>query len=238
MDTELEGGDSQNVEVITSNNDRIDVEDESYKKLQYQKVRGRPSDDGKYDEHLKVVGGPGPAHQLPLYNVFSPYDLTSLPYINTKHTTPSNMEVTPTLPSLLPSLPTVDQLYNLPASTTPSLPVQLPVITQEQLNYIQLLQHGFNPLHQLAAGAPLGQNSVSTVVHSRVLTSSVTLTESQEYKSVPARYHTAAHGVCVQDHVPESAHHHHCAEHQSGPHCGDGVHHQNYQATIGLIQPG
>ena len=108
MDTELEGGDSQNVEVITSNNDRIDVEDESYKKLQYQKVRGRPSDDGKYDEHLKVVGGPGPAHQLPLYNVFSPYDLTSLPYINTKHTTPSNMEVTPTLPSLLPSLPTVD----------------------------------------------------------------------------------------------------------------------------------
>merc|ERR1712079_962835 len=106
VDTELEGGDSQNIEVITSNNDRIDVEDESYKKLQYQ----------------KVVGGPGPAHQLPLYNVFSPYDLTSLPYINTKHTTPSKMEVTPTLPSL----PTVDQLYNLPASTTPSLPVQLP----------------------------------------------------------------------------------------------------------------
>ena len=166
VDTELEGGDSQNIEVITTNNDRIDVEDE-FKSLQYKKV-GSPA-----------------SQQVPLYNVFSPYDLTSLPYLNTKHTTPAitNLEVTPTIPTLLPSLPSLEQLYNLPSSTTPSLPhLKFPVISQEQLNYLQLLKHGFNPLQQLAGSAPLAQNSVSVLTNSRVVTTSVTLTESQEYK--------------------------------------------------------
>ena len=38
MDTELEGGDSQNIEVISSNNQRIDIEDDKLNKLQYAKV--------------------------------------------------------------------------------------------------------------------------------------------------------------------------------------------------------
>ena len=166
MDTELEGGESQNVDVITANNDRIDIEE---LKLQADNQR-------EGEKHLKVntvVSGP----QLPLYNMFSP------PTIN-------NLEVTaalPTLPSLLPSLPTLEQLYSLPTSTTPRLPqLQYPVLSPEQLSYIHLLKHGFNPLQQLAGVNPgiaaLGQHPVSTVTNTRVKTTSVTVTETQEYK--------------------------------------------------------
>ena len=76
MDTELEGGDSQNIEVITSNNDRIDVEDEAFKTLQYKKVGELTDNDGNHEEYLKVVSGV--SQQVPLYNVFSPDDQPSI----------------------------------------------------------------------------------------------------------------------------------------------------------------
>ena len=163
MDTELEGGESQNVDVITANNDRIDIEE---LKLQADNQR-------EGEKQLKVNTGGGA--QLPLFNMFSPY-------INTQTTpTINTLEVTaalPTLPSLLPSLPTLEQLYSLPTSTTPRLPqLQYPVLTPEQLSYIHLLKHGFNPLQQLPA-----VNPVSTVTNTRVKTTSVTVTETQEYK--------------------------------------------------------
>ena len=135
---------------------------------------------------MKVNSGP----QLPLYNMFSPYDLTSLPYLNTKQTTPTipSLDVTPplpTIPSLLPSLPTLEQLYGLPSSTTPRLP-QLqyqPVLSPEQLSYLHLLKHGFNPLQQLAGVNPgMAALPLSTVTNTRVKTTSVTVTETQEYK--------------------------------------------------------
>ena len=176
MDTELEGGESQNVDVITANNDRIGIEEEDIKQL-----AGRLQSDNAREGEKHVKVNPGP--QLPLYNMFSPYDLTSLPYLNTKQTTPSitTLEVTPalpTLPSLMPSLPSLEQLYSLPTSTTPRLPqLQYPVLTPEQLSYIHLLKHGFNPLQQLPA-----VNPVSTVTNTRVKTTSVTVTETQEYK--------------------------------------------------------
>ena len=176
VDTELEGGESQNVDVITANNDRIGIEEEDIKQL-----AGRLQSDNAREGEKHVKVNPGP--QLPLYNMFSPYDLTSLPYLNTKQTTPSinNLEVTPSLPSLLPSLPRLEELYSLPTSTTPSLPalpaLQYPVLSPEQLSYIHLLKHGFNPLQQLPA-----VNPVSTVTNTRVKTTSVTLTETQEYK--------------------------------------------------------
>ena len=70
IETELEGGDSQNIEVITSNdNDRIDVE---YKE--------EPS------TQIKVP-------QAPLYPLYPNIDLTTLPFQNSKQTTP-------TIPSL------------------------------------------------------------------------------------------------------------------------------------------
>ena len=172
MDTELEGGESQNVDVITANNDRIDIEELDIKQLP---SRLQADNQREVEKHLKVNTGSGP--QLPLYNMFSP------PTIN-------NLEVTaalPTLPSLLPSLPTLEQLYNLPTSTTPRLPqLQYPVLSPEQLSYIHLLKHGFNPLQQLAGVNPgmaaLGQHQVSTVTNTRVKTTSVTVTETQEYK--------------------------------------------------------
>ena len=178
VDTELEGGESQNVDVITANNDRIDISEENIKQL----PSGLQSDSQREGEkHLKVKSGSGP--QLPLYNMFSPYDLTSLSYLNTKQTTPrlTGLEATPalpTIPSLLPSMPTLEQLYS---STTPRLPqLQYPVLSPEQLSYFHLLKHGFNPLQQLQGINPA--NSVSTVTNTRVKTTSVTLTESQEYK--------------------------------------------------------
>ena len=170
MDTELEGGESQNVDVITANNDRLDIEEEDVKQLPSRLLQ---SDKKK----VTTVSGP----QLPLYNMFSPYDLA--PTINNLEVTPA----LPTIPSLLPSLPTLEQLYNLPTSTTPRLPqLQYPVLSPEQLSYIHLLKHGFNPLQQLAGVNPgmaaLGQHSVSTVTNTRVKTTSVTVTETQEYK--------------------------------------------------------
>lgn len=74
IETELEGGESQNVEVVNSNNniinnDRIDVEELEYNNNKKQQQQ----------------------NNVPLYNVFSNMDLTTLPFFK---------QTTPTIPTL------------------------------------------------------------------------------------------------------------------------------------------
>ena len=73
-------------------------------------------------------------------------------------------------PSSTPSLPTLPNL----------LPQYPPVLTPEQLQYLQLLN-----MKQGLSGLGLGQlqhPSFTTVINSKLITTDVTVTESQEYK--------------------------------------------------------
>ena len=99
------------------------------------------------------------------------------------------------------------QRFQLPASSTPALPPYLghyPALTPEQLGYLRLLNQGLNinpALGQLGQGAALGQlghgalgqlgqlggqlrqgPQFTTIINSQIKTTSVTLTESEEYR--------------------------------------------------------
>jgi len=186
IDTELEGGDSQNIDVIVSNNDRIDVDPDS---LEYKEV--------------ELGGQSREEQQVPLYNVFSNLDLTTLPYVNNKqHTTPTipNKEYfnpRPTIPTLLPSydINSLNKMFRFPTGTPalaslPTLPnylpqlPQYPLLSPEQLTYLQLINQGIktNPGIQGQLGRPRSEPSFTTIINSQVKTTSVTVTESEEFK--------------------------------------------------------
>ena len=86
-------------------------------------------------------------------------------------------------------------MFRFPGST-PALPnmlPQYPLLTPEQLQYLQLLNmnqglgqglQGLGNLGHLAQLGQLGpqQPSFTTVINSKIITTSVTVTESEEYR--------------------------------------------------------
>ena len=150
---------------------------------------------------LTITTQPGPELASP------PPTLPSL--LSSLDTTTTMSQVRPSAGDQLMSHVTLVQRFQFPASSTPALPPYLghyPALTPEQLGYLRLLNQGLNinpALGQLGQGAALGQlgqgglgqlgqlggqlrqgPQFTTIVNSQIKTTSVTLTESEEYRWV------------------------------------------------------